>query len=135
MNAKEERTGPVKVRFPDLLTKGIYESVLRRSFPDVVFHIHAPLPWYVFGNPRAITIGNHVYFRIDEFHPWKPGGQALILHELFHVAQGANGFGFWFFRWFYVRYVISWVLVGFTTGRRHPMEAPAYRLQDEYENL
>jgi hypothetical protein len=38
-------------------------------------------------NARAFTVGNHVAFGSDEYHPGTPIGDALIAHELAHVVQ------------------------------------------------
>jgi hypothetical protein len=40
---------------------------------------------------RAVTIGRHVAFGADEFRPGDPRGDALLAHELAHVAQQDGG--------------------------------------------
>lgn len=41
-------------------------------------------------NARAFTVGHHVAFGAGEFHPGTPAGDALIAHELAHVALKAD---------------------------------------------
>lgn len=88
------------------------------------------LPFYVFGRRNAITVGPRVYFREGKFDPCHCDGIGLIAHELYHVHQGADGFGFWFLRWFYIRYAWAWLTGGGKSGRAHPLEAPAYAAGD-----
>ena len=38
-------------------------------------------------NSRAFTVGHHIAFGAGEYHPGTPIGDALIAHELAHVAQ------------------------------------------------
>jgi hypothetical protein len=40
---------------------------------------------------RAFTVGGHVAFGRDEYQPGTPVGDALLAHELAHVAQQADG--------------------------------------------
>jgi hypothetical protein len=40
---------------------------------------------------RAFTVGGHVAFGRDEYRPGTPAGDALLAHELAHVAQQAGG--------------------------------------------
>jgi hypothetical protein len=40
---------------------------------------------------RAFAVGGDLYFRRGRFDPSSPGGRALILHELTHVAQQERG--------------------------------------------
>jgi hypothetical protein len=89
-------------------------------------NFHEGLPFYVFGKRNAITLGPHIYFREGKFDPCSCRGIALIAHELYHVHQGAGGFGFWVLRWFYIRYAWAWLTGGRKSGRAHPLEAPAY---------
>ena len=44
-------------------------------------------------NARAFTIGEHVVFGAGEFAPHSAEGQALLAHELTHVAQQQGGGG------------------------------------------
>ena len=107
-----------------------------RMYPDVdmgTVSFHEGLPFYATGNPHAITVGRRIYFADEKFDPCSAKGVALIAHELFHIKQGAGGPGVWFVRPFYVRYFIQKVLSGWTKGRRHPLEIPAYKQQDRVE--
>lgn len=88
------------------------------------------LPFYVRGTPDAITVGKRIYFKAEKYNPCGRRGIALIAHELFHIHQGSGGPGFWFARPFYVRYFIRKVTSGWTKGRQHPLELPAYERQD-----
>jgi hypothetical protein len=98
------------------------------------------LPFYT-SPGGAITIGNKIYFREGRFAPCSPAGVALIAHELFHVLQGSDGPGFWFIRWFYVKYValgiVTLVRSGFSLARArktHPLEVPASELQERFRD-
>ena len=85
------------------------------------------LPFYASRRLRAITVGRYVYFREGSFDPCSPGGIALVVHELYHIRQGAGGPGFWFLRPYYLRYVWLSLMSGFPrVPWKHPLEAPAY---------
>lgn len=88
------------------------------------------LPLYAFAKPSAITVGSNVHFREGKFDPCSCEGVALMAHELYHVHQGAGGFGFWFLRRFYLKYLWLWAKAGFRRGLKHPLEEPAYKLQE-----
>ena len=108
-----------------------------RMYPDIdmrTVSFHEGLPFYTTGNPAAITVGRRIYFADGKFEPCSAKGVALIAHELFHMRQGAGGVGVWFFRLFYLRYFIQKVLSGWTKGRKHPLEIPAYKQQDRVED-
>lgn len=105
---------------------------LSRLYPDIdvdSLAFHNGVPRYA--NPGgAITIGSHIYFR-EHRTDWCSGDDvALAAHELYHVHQGSAAPGVWFLRPFYARYVWHLLRSGLTTGRQHPLEAPAYALQD-----
>ncbi len=120
-----------RLDFPECL-KRFYS----RMYPDIdleTVSFHEGLPFYTTGNPHAITVGRRIYFADGKFDPWSARGVALIAHELFHIKQGAGGPGVWFVRPFYVRYFIQKVLSGWTKGRKHPLEIPAYEQQDRVE--
>ena len=102
-------------------------------YPDIDLErisLHEGLPFYVRGTPNAITVGRRIYFNVGTYDPCSRKGIALIAHELFHVHQGSGGPGFWFIRPFYLWYFIRKVSSGWTKGREHPLEQPAYERQD-----
>ena len=102
-------------------------------YPDIDLDpiaFHEGLPFYVRGTPDAITVGTRIYFDAGTYDACSRNGIALIAHELYHVHQGSGGPGFWFVRPFYLRYLIRKVLSGWTKGRKHPLEIPAYQRQD-----
>ena len=104
-----------------------------RMYPDIemgTLSFHEGLPFYTTGIPHAITVGRNIYFADGKFDPCSAKGITLIAHELFHIRQGAGGPGVWFVRPFYVWYFIRKVLSGWTKGRKHPLERPAYEQQD-----
>ena len=108
--------------------------VVAPVYPDMDLdgvRFHEGLPFYAFLGPGAITVGPNVYFRQGRFDPCSCDGIALIVHELYHIRQGADGPGFWFLRPFYLRYIWLWVRHGLARGRKHPLEEPAYKLQRE----
>lgn len=107
------------------------KGFMSRLYPDIDIDritFHEGVPFYTFPG-GAITIGPHIYFREGKFDPCGCKGIALIAHELYHVHQGAAGFGFWFLRPYYLRYAWAWLTSGFKRGEAHPLEAPAYALQ------
>jgi hypothetical protein len=111
-------------------------SFFSRMYPDIdltTVSFHEGLPFYTTGTPHAITVGNRIYFAEGKFDPCSAKGIALIAHELFHIKQGAGGPGIWFLRPFYASYFIQKVLSGWTKGRKHPVEVPAYEQQDRVE--
>jgi hypothetical protein len=106
-------------------------NFLARLYPDIDLdrvRFHRGVPFYAFPG-GAITIGHHVYFRENRADFCSRGGVALAAHELYHIRQGSNGPGFWFFRLFYAKYLLRLIACGFKTDERHAMEAPAYALQ------
>ncbi len=112
------------------------KSFFSRMYPDInveTVSFHEGLPFYTTGGPAAITVGRRIYFADGKFDPCSAKGVALIAHELFHIKQGAGGPGVWFIRPFYVRYFIQKILSGWTKGRKHPLEIPAYEQQDRVE--
>ena len=119
----------------------VFHPCLKRFFshmyPDVdleTVSFQEGLPFYATGTPHAITVGRRIYFADGKFEPCTAKGVALIAHELFHIKQGAGGPGVWFVRPFYVWYFIRKVLSGWTKGRKHPLEIPAYEQQDRVES-
>ena len=112
------------------------KTFFSRMYPDIdmeTVSFHEGLPFYTTGGPAAITVGRRIYFANGKFDPCSARGVALIAHELFHIKQGAGGPGIWFVRPFYVWYFIRKVLSGWTKGRKHPLEIPAYEQQDRVE--
>ena len=106
-------------------------------YPDLdleTVSFHKGMPFYVRGTPGAITVGRRIYFADGKFDLCNARGVALIAHELFHISQGAGAPGVWFIRPFYARYFIQKVLSGWTKGRKHPLEIPAYEQQDRVED-
>ena len=72
----------------------------------------------------AITLYPFVFVRADH---WK--NEALRAHESYHVYDiKRTGVVRW-----YVKY-LSFLFRG-KVGRNHPMEKPAYAIQDEYERI
>jgi hypothetical protein len=69
-------------------TRGQMESALGGSFKDVRVHTdnHAARQAEEMG-ASAFTIGSDIAFNRGEYKPGTPGGDALIAHELAHVAQ------------------------------------------------
>ncbi len=117
---------PTKIETPACV-----KEFMSRLYPDIDVDritFHEGVPFYTFPG-AAITIGPHIYFREERFDPCGCKGIALIAHELYHVHQGAAGFGFWFLRPYYFGYVWAWLTSGFKRGKEHPLEAPAYKLQ------
>ena len=119
------------------MSKLEFHDCLRRFFapmyPDVDLDsitFREGLPFYVRARPHAITVGKRIYFDEVKYDPCGARGVALIAHELYHVHQGSGGLGFWFARPFYVRYFIRKIFSGWTKGRKHPLELPAYEQQD-----
>jgi hypothetical protein len=107
-------------------------AFLAQLYPNVNIdgiRFYEGVPFYTF--PRgAITIGPNIYFREGRYDPCSCQGIALLAHELYHIHQGADGFGFWFLRPYYVKYVWFLLRSGFKSDRRHRLEEPAYDLQD-----
>ena len=119
------------------MSKLEFHECLRRFFapmyPDIdldTITFREGLPFYVQGTPDAITVGRRIYFDAGEYDACSRKSIALIAHELFHVHQGSGGPGIWFARPFYVWYFIRKVTSGWTKGRKHPLERPAYERQD-----
>ena len=110
-----------------LLAEEIYGDISHIEF-------YVGFPWYMIlnSNVRGITIGNKIYLaRMLEYDSRRD--EKLIIHELYHaIRQGGAGFGWWFFRWFYMKYIFYSIINGFPTGRKHPMEKPAYEFVDDY---
>lgn len=70
------------------------ESAFGRSFTNVRTHTDSnAVAISNRVNARAFTVGNHVAFNSDEYHPGTMMGDALIAHELAHTVQqqGADG--------------------------------------------
>jgi hypothetical protein len=65
------------------------------SFSDDVLSnakIHeGETPWWLRGDAAAVTIGNDIYIRPDEYDPETTTGAALLGHELVHVEQFRGG--------------------------------------------
>ena len=119
------------------MTKLEFHDCLRRFFapmyPDIDLDsitFREGLPCYVRGTPDAITVGKRIYFDAGKYDACSGRGIALIAHELYHVHQGSGGPGIWFARPFYLWYFIRKVASGWTKGRKHPLELPAYERQD-----
>lgn len=119
------------------MSKLEFHDCLRRFFapmyPEIdldTISFREGLPFYVQGTPDAITVGKCIYFDAGKYDICSGPGVALIAHELFHVHQGSGGPGFWFARPFYLWYFIRKVASGWTKGRKHPLELPAYERQD-----
>ncbi len=117
-----------KLEFHDCL-----QRFFARMYPDIdldTITFREGLPFYVQGTPDAITVGRRIYFDAGKYDTRSRRGVALIAHELFHVHQGSGGPGIWFARPFYLWYFIRKVTSGWTKGRKHPLEIPAYERQD-----
>ena len=119
------------------MSKLEFHDCLRRFFapmyPDIdleTITFREGLPFYVRGTPAAITVGKRIYFDAGKYNACSGRGIALIAHELYHVHQGSGGPGIWFARPFYLWYFIRKVASGWTKGRKHPLELPAYERQD-----
>jgi pyrrolidone-carboxylate peptidase len=68
------------------------ESAFGRSFSGVQVHTDSAAQGLAGRlNARAFTVGEHVAFGAREYHPGTLAGDALIAHELAHVAQQASG--------------------------------------------
>ncbi len=118
---------PTKIETPACVNQ-----FMRRLYPDIDIDritFHEGVPFYTFPG-GAITIGPHIYFREGKFDPCGCKGIALIAHELYHIHQGADRFGFWFLRPYYLKYVWFLLISGFKSDRRHRLEEPAYALGD-----
>jgi hypothetical protein len=64
------------------------ESVYGESFGNVRIHTDASSAGLAERfNARAFTVGEHVAFGLDEYHPGTIAGDVLIAHELAHVVQ------------------------------------------------
>ena len=67
-------------------------AALGRDFSRVRVHTDARAGSLSEGmNARAFTVGDHVAFAPGEYRPGTPVGDALIAHELAHVAQQGGG--------------------------------------------
>lgn len=120
-----------RLDFPDC-TKRFFSRMYPEIDMNAVWY-HERSPWYARRGQSAITIGRHVYFAEGKYDPCSGKGVALIAHELFHVKQGAGGLGIWFLRWFYIRYLYHKIASKLASGRKHPLEKPAYDQQDQVE--
>lgn len=113
-------------------------AFLDRIYPDIdldTISFHEGLPFYALRSPAAITVGRYIYLREGKYDPCSTESAALVAHELFHVRQGAGDFGFWFLRPFYLRYAWHTISSGFSRGREHPLEKPAYAVQDRVREV
>ena len=75
-------------------TRGRMERALGRSFEQVRLHTDSNAQGLAGRmNARAFTVGDHVAFGAGEFRPGSTVGDALLAHELAHVAQqGESGY-------------------------------------------
>jgi hypothetical protein len=70
------------------------ESAFGRDFSGVRVHTDSQAASLAGGlHARAFTVGEDVAFGAGEYQPGTPVGDALIAHELAHVAQQAGGTG------------------------------------------
>ncbi|HEV3457789.1 MAG TPA: DUF4157 domain-containing protein [Thermoanaerobaculia bacterium] len=68
------------------------ESAFGRSFSQVRVHTDGGAAGLAAGlNARAFTVGEHVAFGDREYRPGTLAGDALLAHELAHVAQQGSG--------------------------------------------
>jgi len=68
------------------------ESAFGRSFSQVRVHTDGGAAGLASGlNARAFTVGEHVAFGDREYRPGTLAGDALLAHELAHVAQQGSG--------------------------------------------
>ncbi|WP_429924102.1 eCIS core domain-containing protein [Agrobacterium vitis] len=73
-------------------------------------------PWWLRGDAAAVTLGNDVYIRPDQYDPTTTVGAALLGHELVHVEQFNSG-----------------LTIGGYILSPSTYEAPAYGRQPEFE--
>lgn len=73
------------------------------------------------GRADAITLWPFVFFKGKAKQD-----RALRAHEMYHWKQARN----WGVLPWYLAYLVLLVIYG-TGGRDHPMEKPAYKVQDE----
>ena len=113
-------------------------------YPDldwdrVEFHEGIPL-LFRWRNPGAITLGSwtsskiNIHFKPGEGDPCTCKGISLIGHELFHVQDILSigrGWGFGLIRLWYLAYVYCGIMSGFSFGKRHYLEEPAYDVQEK----
>jgi hypothetical protein len=68
------------------------EAVFGHDFSHVRIHTGTKAAELSSGlNSRAFTIGSDIAFNAGEYRPETPIGEALVAHELAHVAQQRNG--------------------------------------------
>ncbi|HEV8325048.1 MAG TPA: DUF4157 domain-containing protein, partial [Myxococcota bacterium] len=68
------------------------ETVLGHDFARVRIHADAPAAALARDlDARAFTVGEHVAFGPREYRPGEPVGDAVLAHELAHVAQQEGG--------------------------------------------
>lgn len=82
--------------------------------------VHAKVPWLPKG-VRAITLFPFVLYTAEAY-----GNKAVVAHEEVHVAQ-VRRMGPTLFYAVYLFY-----LLGGKRNRNHPLEKPAYAVQDSY---
>ena len=72
--------------------RGRMEDALDVDFAHVRIHTDGTTPRLAGElGARAFTVGHHVAFGADQFRPGDPAGDALLAHELAHVAQQTGG--------------------------------------------
>lgn len=109
------------------------EAFLAAWLPDVdwrrvTFHEGIPFPLSL-TRARAMVVpgpfSRRVRVLMRRWTPGEPGWRALLLHEAVHVQQAqVLARGRWLVHPFVTRYL--WAALWHGTGRKHPMEAPAY---------
>jgi hypothetical protein len=118
---------PQTIEIPTCLREFLSRLYADIDVDSLTFHRGVP----PYSNTRgAITIGSHMYFREHRTDFCSRKDVALAAHEVYHVHQGSAAPGVWFLRPFYARYVWQFFASGFKTGRKHPLEIPAYALQE-----
>lgn len=109
-------------------------EALRPWFPDLDLQTvriveQGPVCWYVRNVVKqgAMTVAPFVFFGRDDYDPTKLGSIALVAHELKHIEQyRALGHAR-----FLAQYLADLARNRFHYSRDLPLEAPAYKLQDE----
>ena len=110
-----------------LSSNGLLEPEIADDLDAVRLHTSGPPSWYLsLVRRNAITLGDHVWFRVAERTRDRP----LLAHELVHVAQ--------YRRLGRLRFVGRYLLDlvkqrGYS--RRLPLEAPAYERAEQARGL
>jgi hypothetical protein len=85
---------PGSSSFLDQQTRHTMESRLGHDFSKVRIHTSGPAAQAAQGlGTQAFTYGRDIAFRPGAYDPHSPQGQRLLMHELAHVVQQAEGTG------------------------------------------